>query len=212
ALNVLTDDSLRVRLVRLKYVDSNGKKKPWTHLTFLIESEQGLAARRGLQVHHVPKLNSGQLDPEKTALVEVFQLLIANNDYSTIRGPEGRDCCHNVEIIGPADATHGLIPVPYDFDASGLVNTGYAAPPEKLPIKSVRKRYFRGRCKAPEVWAPTFAKFQEKRGEIISLFADSPELSQRLKKKTIQYVEKFYAILDNPKRLKNEITDRCYGR
>lgn len=211
ALNVLTDDSLKVRLVRLNYVDSDGKVKPWSDLTFLIEHEKALAKRRNMKAHHAPALKTCQLDLQKTAIVELFQLLIANHDFSTIRGPEGSDCCHNMEVLAPPDATEGFIPVPYDFDASGLVNTGYAAPPEALKIRNVRTRYFRGRCKPDEMWTEAFALFQSKRGEIFNVFANSTELSGRYKKKTLAYINDFYKILDDPRRVQREIIGRCYG-
>ena len=38
------------------------------------------------------------------------------------------------------------MPVPYDFDFSGLVGTPYATPPDQVPIKNVRTRFYRGYC------------------------------------------------------------------
>ena len=65
--------------------------------------------------------------------MQLFQLLIANNDYSLIRG-EGGPCCHNIDILGYRDSDSGFIPVPFDFDMSGLVNAAYAAPPDQVPM------------------------------------------------------------------------------
>lgn len=210
-LQLLTPDSLKTRLVRISYIDSDNRKKPWTHLAFLIEHEKDMAKRLGLKPVHVPKIHSSTLDPEKTALVEIFQFLIANNDYSIIRGPEGRDCCHNMELLSKNGTLENIIPVPYDFDVSGLVNADYAAPPEKLKIKSVRTRYFRGRCKPPEIWDKTFSHVLSKRGQIISLFENANELTDSYKAKTLRYVQKFFDILDNPSRVQREIIGRCLG-
>ena len=210
-LEMLTEDSLKARLIRLSYVDSDKRKKPWTHLTFVIEDTSALAKRTDNKLLKIPKIHSRQLNPEKTALVDIFQFLIANNDFSNIRGIDGTDCCHNVKLMSPNGAQTDIVPVPYDFDMSGLVDANYAFPPEKIPIKSVRKRFFRGRCKAPEIWDKTFEHFQAKRAEIIALYQNSSDLDDKHKNKTVKYIQEFYAILDNPKRSDNLITGRCRG-
>jgi hypothetical protein len=192
-------------------VDSDKRKKPWTHYTFLIEDESKLAKRVSKEVLHTPSINSSQLDDKATALAELFQLMIANNDYSTIRGPSGRDCCHNMELIKPPGSRTNIVPVPYDFDVSGLVNAKYAVPPEKLPIKNVRKRYFRGRCQPADIWPLAIANIQSKREEILSLVTNSSELNENNKNKTLRYLQNFFDILDNPKRVQKEIIGRCRG-
>lgn len=209
-LQILTPDSLKTKLVRISYIDSDNKKKTWTHLAFLIEHEKDMAKRLDLKPVHVPKIHNSALNLEKTALVEIFQYLIANNDYSFIRGPEGRDCCHNMELISKIGALENITPVPYDFDASGLVDADYAVPPEILKITSVRTRYFRGRCVPPNIWDKTFSHVTSKRAEIIALYENTNELSDYYKTKTIKYVQDFFEILDNPTRLQREIIGRCH--
>ena len=159
AFSQLTDYALQTRMVRVSYIDSDNKRKPWTHYAFLIENENDLAERFDSVPIHLPKINSRQLEQDHTGLVEVFQLMIANTDYSTIRGPEGRDCCHNIELIAKRNTDTNFYPIPYDFDASGLVNAKYATPSEKLSIKKVRTRLFTGRCKPDEVWTKAIDKF-----------------------------------------------------
>ena len=39
-----------------------------------------------------------------------------------------------------------MIPIPYDFDFSGLVDAPYATPPDVLKIANVRQRFYRGYC------------------------------------------------------------------
>lgn len=209
-LQILTPDSLKTRLVRISYIDSDNKKKPWTHLAFLIENEIDMAKRLDLKPVHVPKINNSALNPEKTKLIEIFQFLIANHDYSFIRGPEGHDCCHNMELLSQTGAIENITPVPYDFDASGLVDADYAVPPEVLKIKSVRTRYFRGRCVPPNSWDKTFSDVISKRAQIIALYENTNELSDSYKTKTLSYVQDFFEILDNPSRLQKEIIGRCH--
>ena len=208
----LTENSLKTRLVRISYIDSDGKLKPWTHLGFIIEHEQKFAKRLDLKPVHVEKIHSSKLDLKATALVELFQLLVANNDYSTIRGPSGKDCCHNIELLAKEGATNNYIPVPYDFDATGLVNARYAMPPESVPIKSVRKRYFTGRCKAVENWTYAIDRMQTERNNILNLFANSKELEPSFKQRNTKFIKEFFTLLDTPNRVDREILGRCRGK
>lgn len=211
-LEIITDKSLKTRLVRMSYVDSNNKRKPWTHLTFMIEDEKDLAKRYNMQAIHLPKINSSQLDPEQTALVELFQMMIGNTDFSTLRAPPGKDCCHNMQILGTKNSQTDFIPVPYDFDSAGLINAHYAVPAENLPIDDVRQRLFRGRCKADDVWASAINKFQQHRSEIVALFTEFEGLNKSHRKRSLGYIEGFFKILDSPERIEKDIIKRCVGK
>lgn len=206
---ILTDHSFGTRLVRLSYVDSDEKMPPWTDLTFVIEDDADMAKRLGLTRLKVVSNDYDQLDLPRTALAELFQLLIANNDYSVLQAAEGRECCHNSEILAPKDNADIRIPVPYDFDISGLVNTSYAAPPSHIPIRFVRTRYYRGLCQPPGNLDEAIARMQSKREEIETLIRDTKELEPKRKKSTLTFIGDFYAILDNPAKKQSEILDRC---
>ena len=62
------------------------------------------------------------------------------------------------------------IPIPYDFDMSGLVNARYAAPPEHLPIRLVRTRFYRGLCQPPAVMDEALAHMLSKKDEIMAMY------------------------------------------
>lgn len=209
---ILTDRSFGTRLIRLSYVDTDEKKEPWTDLVFVIEDDDDMAKRLDLVKLGVVENDFDQLDHDSTALTDLFQLLIANNDYSVLQGPEGRDCCHNSEMLAPKDDADTRIPVPYDFDLSGLVNAKYAAPPSHIPIRFVRTRYYRGLCQPPGVLEKAIAHVQSKREEILSLYANTRELEPKKKKKTLEWLEDYFDIFDDPKRLDKEIYGRCRGK
>ena len=210
-LQILTDVSFSTRLVRLSYVDSDEKKEPWTDLVFVIEDDDDMAERLGLVKLGVVANQFDQLDRARTALAELFQLLIANNDFSVLRGPEGENCCHNSEILAPKGNADSRIPVPFDFDLSGLVNAKYAAPPTHIPIRFVRTRYYRGLCHPPGVLEDAMAQIQSKRSEILALYADTPLLEPRTKESTFRYIYEFFELLEDPKRVQKEIVGRCRG-
>ena len=209
---ILSEHSFGTRLIRLSYVDGDEKLPPWTDLTFVIEDDADMARRLGLTRLNVVSNDFDQLDLPKTALVELFQLLIANNDYSVLKAAEGRDCCHNIQILVPKHDADIRIPVPYDFDVSGLVNAKYAAPPTYVPIRFVRTRYYRGLCQPPGNLEDAIAHMQSKRKEITALFENTRELESQLKKKNLEFIDEFYEILDDPRKLQKEVLGRCRGQ
>lgn len=211
-LEILTDHSFKTRLLRLSYVDSDEKIEPWTATVFVIEDDADMAKRLGLQRLRVTSNKFSQLDQPKTALAELFQLLIANSDYSVLKGPEGEFCCHNSEVLAAEDTESGRIPVPFDFDMSGLVNAFYASPPEHLPITDVRFRFYKGLCQPREILNNAIAHMRSKRDEIIALYVNSIELEEKTKAKTLDFINRFFAIIDSPKRIERELFGRCRGQ
>lgn len=209
ALEELTEYSFKTRLLRLSYNDSDKAGKSWTHLTFVIEDEDDLAKRLGMAALNVPFLKPSQLDTAHAAVIELYQLMIANNDFSLLRGPASSGCCHNVKVLGAKEAIGSYLVVPYDFDSSGLVGASYALPPENVPINSVRTRYFRGLCRPQEHWDNAIALFQAKREPIIALFANSSDLNEKTRARKLKYINEFFALIDNPKRVEREIIKRC---
>lgn len=209
---ILTDRSFGTRLLRLSYVDSDEKRAPWTDLIFVIEDDDDLAKRTGLVKLNVVSNDFDQLDHAATALYDLFQFLIANNDNSVLEGPEGEPCCHNSEILAMKDNADVRIPVPFDFDLSGLVNAKYAAPPSHLPIRFVRTRFYRGLCQPPGILDEAIAHVQSKRSAILSLIENTKELEAKTKEKTLKYIDEYFEILEDPKKRSKEIDNRCRGK
>ncbi|MGI9236176.1 MAG: hypothetical protein ACR2QZ_02205 [Woeseiaceae bacterium] len=209
---ILTERSFGTRLVRISYVDSDEKRQPWTDLAFVIEDDKDMAKRNGLARLKVVENRFDQMEHTSSALVDLFQFLIANNDYSILQSADGRECCHNSEILALSDNADVRIPVPYDFDLSGLVNTKYAAPPSHVPIRFVRTRYYRGLCQPEGVLDDTIRHVQSKREQILDLYRNIRELEPTTKKKTVKYMEEFFEVLDDPKERQKKLHERCRGQ
>jgi hypothetical protein len=201
--NILTEKSFKVRLVHMTYIDSEGKYKPLTKYAFFIEDEKKMAKR-----------NNGKVDDSKykywvfqkkneQILVSLFQFMIGNTDWSI----PGR---HNVKIIR-AGAENSLYAVPYDFDMSGIIDTAYAKPHEKLlnKIRDVRSRLYRGLCRKQEDFAPVIALFKEKKEEVYALYNNFEHLNSRFRKNTLRYLDDFYEIIDNPRLVKKHLVENC---
>ncbi|MGA8206148.1 MAG: hypothetical protein WB812_16660 [Woeseiaceae bacterium] len=207
---VVTDRSFRTRMIRLSYIDSDDKLDPWTALTFVIEDDKDMADRLGLVQLHVNSVKFAALDRPQTALMELTQFLIGNNDYSLLKGGENEECCHNVVMLA-AGEDGSRIPVPFDFDASGLVNASYASPPAFVPIRDVRDRYYLGFCQPPEVLDQALDKLRAEHDAILALVTGMKEMSRKSRVKSVEYVEDFYRILGDPQRLETEVKGQCRG-
>ena len=209
---ILTDRSFGTRLMRLSYIDSDQKLTSWTDLVFVIEDDGDLAKRLELDKLRVGYNEFEQLDQPTTAMAELFQLMIGNNDYSVLKGAAGKYCCHNIEMFVDEETADKRIAIPYDFDMSGLVDAEYAAPPPHLPIKSVRTRYFYGLCQPPDVLDATIGRIRSKRDEIMALTEETEGLSSFSKARVTKYLTRFYEILDDSEALNTKVIDHCRGR
>jgi hypothetical protein len=152
-------------------------------------------------------VHRAQLEPVQTNRVEVFQFLIGNTDFSLLRGPAKEACCHNsVPLLAP-DGSYSL--VPYDFDATGVVDPPYALPVKALRIKNVRQRIYRGKCEPMDIFERTLAEFRDSRLRISAALVDQQRLSASTAKTLHSYVDDFYAIIDDPKRVEKDILRIC---
>jgi hypothetical protein len=211
-LNVLTPASFRVRLAEIDYVEAKtGAVRIHRH-GFLVEDADEMAERNGLKEVKADKIEPGQTNASALALSDLFQYLIGNLDWSDFAAVPGTNCCHNVKLLGAAsDSRSELIPVPYDFDSSGIVNAPYANPPTGVPVRSVRSRYFRGLCQFNAQTSEAAHQVLQKRAALMSAVADTPALSDTRKKSTAEYLEAFFGEISDPDKLQHQILAHCRG-
>lgn len=206
-LEELTENAFHTRLLRIVYVDSDSKSKTRTKYAFLIEHQNLLAKRLGTSVAKLESIKLDQLEPAQTNLVSVFSYFIGNTDFSTIQGARGEPCCHNVALFKQDSGL--FLPIPYDFDLSGMVGAVYAAPNPKLSISSVSKRLYRGRCRNNDRLDTTFNLFHEKRDNIEALITDLNGISKYSRKKMTRYIASFYKTLANNTRIERSFIKVC---
>jgi hypothetical protein len=207
AYNALTDYSFRVRWASVEYVDTGGRPKPFTEPAFFIEEDRQVAERNGLEALDVSEVPLSELDARQTALLALFQYMIANTDWSaTTAAPDEDDCCHNGKPIGRPGGD--VIVLPYDFDFSGLIQTDYAKPRSYLPIRSVRERLYRGYCAMNDELPWAVERFNEKRGAIERIF-DAEPVDEHTRRRTIKYLDDFYATINDPEELGKEVVGDC---
>ena len=201
----------RTRLIQMNYIDADGKRKPWQSTTFVIEEIDDVAKRLDRKRLKQPKVKRTDMELAQTALLELFQLMIGNTDYSTLAAPAGSDCCHNARLLVKKGETSNIIPVPYDFDVTGFVDPPYATPASQYPIKNVRQRYFTGWCKEDRRFNDAVEVFKQKKSELYSLVESSPLISSNAQKKALRYLDSYYSLIEDPKRVQRDVIGRCRG-
>ncbi|MCH7856640.1 MAG: hypothetical protein IIB37_07800 [Gemmatimonadetes bacterium] len=185
AYNVLTDLSFRARPVRVTYVDTSGEDDTFTSNAFLLEHKSQMAARNEAVPIELTQLHPANAHQENSALLELFNYAVGMTDY-TCAGPP----LHNCEPI--RRMTDGaLIPVSYDFDWSGTVDTRYATPDPSLPIRNVRQRIFQGFCRDID-YGSIFQRFTDKREEMLSVARNFEGLDEDRRDDIIEYWEDFF--------------------
>ena len=140
--NALTDTSLKVRLLKVNYIDTKKNKKTIVKYGIFIEPVEMLAKRTNCIVLKTMTLNQNHIVPEIMDRVAIFNYMVANWDWSIPKQ-------HNVKIIKPLSFNAGPlgIAVPFDFDLTGVVNADYAIPPPSTGIENVRERIYSGLCR-----------------------------------------------------------------
>ena len=201
--NLLTDTSFRVRALEVTYFNTDTSKvETWP--AFLIEHKKDLAARVGGELLEVNRLETSDLDASYASLSNIFAMLVGNTDFSLLLGP-GEECCHNAVPI----QLDQVVSVPYDFDATGLVNAPYAKPSPSVNIRRVTQRIYRGYCDHNHTLSAAIDAVQSKQAAVMALaesFNDIPGLKHD---KVAKYLARFFELIADPKSVDSKIFKRC---
>ncbi len=205
-LNLLTESSYRVRLLRVKYVDTRREDKSMTYYAFVTESQHMLAHRMGGQVLDINQVPKRRLNEEHAAIIYVFQYLIGNTDWSLVAGGGDDMCCHNGQLI---EVGSEIFYVPFDFDLAGLVNPHYAYPDRSLPIERVTQRLYRGYCGPEEALRRAIEHVVSQRDAILDLYRAAPALSPTERDKGITFPNRFFEKAEDTEELLSDFQKRC---
>jgi hypothetical protein len=212
--NLLTPMSFRVRAAEVTY-RNDAADAGTTRFGFVIEDIGDVADRNGREDLTSPShgVRLEQLDGHAAARAALFEFMIGNLDWDFLAAPRGADCCHNSRFIAAAGATpanaRDVVVVPYDFDFSGFVDAPYAGPPPSIDIDSLTQRYYRGYCAHSREIPSVIAEFRAHRAEMMALIDGDPRLNAAFKAKTDRFMDKFFALIDDPGRVDREIVKHC---
>ncbi|MCH7817019.1 MAG: hypothetical protein IIC60_10675 [Proteobacteria bacterium] len=206
----ITEYQLDTRLVNATYIESDRSRRGRTHFAFFIEHQKRLAARFNLNEVELNRISSADLNQQQSTLLSLFMYLIANTDYSIIRASGNEECCHNTKLLQNEDQEY--LAIPYDFDSSGYVDTNYAAPPDPaLRISRNTRRLYRGFCVPRDTLDSAINIMQASRDRFKSIVGDTTYTSERTADRSLRFVEDFFEIIDDRRKIERLIVRACRG-
>jgi hypothetical protein len=197
---LLTEASIRTRLVRISYPKSEKSRRSIDNYAFFSEHFDAMAARNGAVRLERGNFDHQKLDTLASDRLAVFQFMIGNTDWSVPRE-------RNTVLIETGDGAQ--VPVPYDLDMSGLVNAPYAGPAPGLPIESVTDRYYLGFCHPDLNWDTLFAAIKSRKQDIMSMREQVPNLKRSSRNWADRFLRQFFEILEADDLRKNQIENAC---
>lgn len=206
----LSETSFGVRLLRVAYYDPH-EENEITRYGFVIEDDKAVAKRNGVKRVKRRIVAHDDHDAARQNLVHVFQFMIGNTEYSLTSPEPSKNCCHNVELLSATKAAP-FIALPFDFDFSGLVNAAYAEPNARYPIRSVRTRYYKGRCSNNALLPETLALFQRKRDDVFAIIDSIAAIDAktgRALRPARRYIEGFYEVIDDRDEVEKRLVGHC---
>ena len=137
---------------------------------------------------------------------DFFQYMIGNTDFSVAYQ-------HNEKLIFTADKK--TMPVPYDFDMSGLVNASYSVVSqvqnETLSITSVTQRLYRGFRRNPSIYGKVREQFLSKKSQIFEIVDglepafDNPKEFNAAR----DFLAEFFTVLADDSKYKSRILNKA---
>ena len=202
--NVLTENSFRVRLLKVNYINTFKETKPEIQFGFVIEPVEMLANRINCVEIKTTNLTQKNVKPEMMDRFAVFNYMIGNTDWSV-------PIQHNALILSQPGSERpdlGVI-IPFDFDFSGLVGSSYASPFPGLPITSVRDRLYLGICRDEDVFVKILREFLDKKPEFYKVINEFPYLKDKTKKEMISYLDQFFNGINDRNTLARKLASEC---
>jgi len=199
---VISPYHFKTRMVDLEYVEFRGKKSKVHNIKgFLIEDIDNVAERENSKKM---KRTVHPLEQDDVAATQndFFQFMIGNTDYSTAYQ-------HNQKLIFTADFK--TVPLPYDFDMSGLVDASYAVVSqvqgEVLSIESVTDRLYRGFEREEAVLQEVRKHYLDNKDRVFEVIDGLKPQFDNEKEFEIarNFVDGFYKVLIDENKFKNEI-------
>lgn len=186
--NQITDNSFRVQLAKINYLDDSQKMGSETYYGFLIESNKELAKRLNGKLIDAEKKKITAVDKDQYRKLAIFQYMVGNTDWNLTRG-------HNIKWV-QIKSNSSPTPIPYDFDYCGLVNAPYAVPHPQLPIKHVQERMLQWRGKSKDELIPICESFKAQKDKILQQCKAFELLDPTVQEEMVSYLESFFESVD----------------
>ena len=141
------------------------------------------------------------MDAETSIQNAMFQFMIGNTDFSVAYQHNGKLLYIDKKIL----------PLPYDFDMSGLVNASYSVANETLGIDRVTQRVYRGFKRDESELNKIRNQFIDNKEKILGIISKHENLfdSEKEYKEAYTFVESFYNVIENESTFKSEIVNKA---
>jgi hypothetical protein len=198
----ITPYHFKTRRLQLEYTDQrNRKEKVYQLGAFIIEDIDNVAERnQGKKL----KRSVHPLEQDDICSIQndFFQFMIANTDFSVAFQ-------HNEKLVFVNGRK--AIPIPYDFDMAGMVNTHYAVVSEiqneQLQIDKVTQRLFRGFKRDPGLYDSVRNDFLSKEAQLMDIINshESDFQNPSAYEKCRDFIADFFKILRDNKSYRSQI-------
>ena len=191
----------KTRLVDIEFKEERGKNiKEHKLRGILIEDIDNIADR--FQANELKRtVHPLQQDNIGSIRNDLFQYMIGNTDYSSAYQ-------HNQKLLFVEKKT---VPIPYDFDMSGLVDASYAVVSQigdqELAITDVTQRLYRGFERTPAEYQQVRQEYLSHKGEMLAIldkhkadFDDPNEFTR-----TKDFIVSFFEVLENDGKFGREV-------
>lgn len=200
AYNLFTKYSFRVRLCKINYIDEVSKDS-LQRFGFLIEKPNYLAKRCNGKMKKTRFLEHRKTNHYLISLLSVFQYMIGNTDWSVYN-------LHNIKLLY-VENEKTLVPIPYDFDFTGLVNIPTAEASTEFGLETVSERLFRGYCRTEGEFQYLFDIFKEKKDSLYSIFQGCSYLEKKHKRECLEYLDSFYETINSDSLINQDFFEEC---
>ena len=181
--NELSPNSFQVQVVKITYIDTSKKYGKIKRLGFLIEDTDEMAERLNGDECDCIGANINSIVDKDENLMSIFQYMIGNEDWNT-------KMARNLKMVKRNDGS--IIPVPYDFDFSGLVDASYALPNADYNLVSVKDRIFMGQEVDSGTLGSNIFLIKNKKKELYKVVEKFKYLSLDGKAEILTYLDTFY--------------------
>ena len=201
---VLSEYHFKTQLLRVELLETRKGKTSHEELPgFLIQDDEDFETAHDAKeierfIDHVAQDEKGRVTNA------LFQYMIGNTDFSAVY-------LHNEKLFYVDEK---IVPVPYDFDMSGLVNASYAVVSqvqnEVLPITEVTSRLYRGFEAEEAVLQEVRSEFLSKEQKVFEAmalmkphFADSRSFDS-----SSEYIADFFEVLRDDDKFRKRIVEK----
>ncbi|MEM8528883.1 MAG: hypothetical protein AAGG68_29885 [Bacteroidota bacterium] len=195
--NELTEESFRVKLLKINYQDVNSKRKlkQWV---ILIEDTAEMRDRIGAKKYKMAdQIADNPFDTSRIQLTALFQYMIGNADWNLLLEK-------NTKVV---EKNGKVITIPYDFDFSGLVNPPYGTANALYNLTNLRERVYLGPTGGN--LSAIIKYYHSKKDELLAIINYDKWLIEESKEVMVTYLESFYEDLDAAK-IENALPKESY--